>query len=588
MTIKTWSIRKALRLPFAFLIITTVLLARDALTCTAVAETTAAQTPVEVWKDYDPNKGDFKEEVVRAETRQGIFYRDSYISAYAVGEEIRVFCKYAVKAGAVNAPGLLNVHGWMATANIDQNYVNDGWAVMSFDYCGKTKDRKDYTRYPESLSHGAMTGPVIHDSRPGGKSITDPKQSSEYLWYAIQSRVVSYLEQQKEVDRGRIGAKGYSYGGTLMWALATDRRIKAVVAYFGIGWIEYYRNKQVWMYNNPYLEPRKSPGEEIFLASMSPEAYVPYITAPTLWLNGSNDHHGGHERSLESFKRFKPGVPCAFAVQARGHHNTDKIEQDSKMWLEKHVLKKEVFWPAQPKSEIKLNWERVPELVITPDSPEKVKKVEMWYSQKNPFSFTRVWRDVPCVKSGRAWVGQMPVLNVNDYVFGYGNVTYDTTVVLSTFFNAAIPSRLGDARATDKPVDIYTGAGGLGAWSNVAEVEGVGGIKGFRPTNNSLGTGTESLADPKWKSPAGARLGFKFYCTQPQTLVLLANDKFEAEIEITANDNWQEMAVKARQLKNRSDKRPLDDWAKVEKIGFMPKAGSDLTKVIFSQFKWVD
>ena len=70
--------------------------------------------------------------------------------------------------------------------------------------------------------------------------------------------------------------------------------------------------------------------------------------------------------------------------------------------------------------------------------------------------------------------------------------------------------------------------------------------------------------------------------------MLLANDKFEAEIEITANDNWQEMAVKARQLKNRSDKRPLDDWAKVEKIGFMPKAGSDLTKVIFSQFKWVD
>ena len=35
-------------------------------------------TPKEVWKDYDPDKGDFKEEVVREETKGGILYKDSY------------------------------------------------------------------------------------------------------------------------------------------------------------------------------------------------------------------------------------------------------------------------------------------------------------------------------------------------------------------------------------------------------------------------------------------------------------------------------------------------------------------------------
>src|SRR5688500_7585105 len=91
-------------------------------------------SPVELWKDYDPDKGDFNEEIVAEGSKDGVYFRDSYISAYVNGEEVRVFCKYAVKADARNAPGLLNVHGWMGTASIDVDYLKDGWAVMSFDY----------------------------------------------------------------------------------------------------------------------------------------------------------------------------------------------------------------------------------------------------------------------------------------------------------------------------------------------------------------------------------------------------------------------------------------------------------------------
>ena len=89
--------------------------------------------PPEVWKDYDPDQGDFKEEIVRQETKDGILRKESYFSAYVNGEEVRVFCKYAVKAGAQKAPGLLNVHGWMGGPAIDMKYVNDGWAVMAHD-----------------------------------------------------------------------------------------------------------------------------------------------------------------------------------------------------------------------------------------------------------------------------------------------------------------------------------------------------------------------------------------------------------------------------------------------------------------------
>ena len=546
-------------------------------------------TPAALWKDYDPDQGAFKEEIVKQETRDGIFSRDSYISAYVLGEEVRVYCRYKVKTGAAKAPGLLVVHGWMGAAEPDRKFVEDGWGVMAHDYCGKTGTRPHFTKYPEKLRHGNMDRTVAGPARAqdlDGKQITDPKQTSDYLWYAIQRRVLSYLEQQKEVDRTRLGATGYSYGGTLMWNLATDPRVKAVAAYFGIGYNDYYRDKQVWLYNVPYVEPPKSSGEEIILASIVPEAHVPFITAATLFLNGSNDHHGGHERGLESFKKFPKNVPWSFAIQARGHHDTEKIGHNTKFWLEKHVLGKDVAWPEHPRSEIRLDAEGVPELVITPASADTVRKVEMFYALKNPCSYARAWRDTLSVRQGQRWIGKMPVLNVDDYVFGYANITYDTTIVRSTDFNAAIPAKLGKAVATDKPSSDLSGSG-YSAWSNIAELEGPKGIQGFRPTNNGRGSGTEQLHDPKWQAPANSRLSFKFYCTEPQTLIFTAADHNSVELEITASDDWQEMTIASGRLINRFNQKPLSNWSSVGKIHFLPKPGSDLTKVIFADFKWV-
>ena len=107
--------------------------------------------PKQVWADYDPNKGDFKEEIVKQETKDGLYYRESYISAYVLGEEVRVYTLYQVKDGARKAPGLLNVHGWMGAPSINKEYVADGWAVMSYDYCGKNGNRVHYTKYPDKL-----------------------------------------------------------------------------------------------------------------------------------------------------------------------------------------------------------------------------------------------------------------------------------------------------------------------------------------------------------------------------------------------------------------------------------------------------
>jgi dienelactone hydrolase len=552
-----------------------------------IAEAAPVLTPPDVWKDYDPNQGDFKEKVVRQETKDGILYKESYISAYVNSEEVRVFCKYAVKEGVRKAPGLLNVHGWMGGPAIDMKYVKDGWAVMAHDYSG-INTRSDYTKYPDALAHGHMEAKkmghaLIYDRMPDGSQTTNPKATSHYLWNAVQRRTLSFLLAQKEVDPDRIGAKGYSYGGTIMWNLGMDPRVKAIVAYFGIGWINYYRDRAVWMHNNPYQEPEKSPGQQLYLAAVAPQAHVPYITAASLWLNGSNDHHGGHERGCETFKTFKPGVPWDFAVQARGHHNTEKLGDNCKLWLEKHVLGKNHFWPQRPQSEIKLDAEGVPELHLTPANHAEIKELQVYQCLKTSNNIARFWRDVDSVRQGKTWVAKLPVMNVNDYVFSYANIHYKNDCVLSSDFEAVIPSKLGKAVATDKKSDLISD--GTGQWSHVGPAEGVGGVQGFRPLDNRRGTRNIQFSDPKWKAPKGSKLSFRFYCTQPQKVVLSANRRFTTELEITASNDWQSMTLPAKQLLSHGVW--LNDWSVADSIGIMPKHGSDITKVVFAEFEWV-
>jgi dienelactone hydrolase len=551
------------------------------------AASAANPTPPQLWSEYDPSSGGFNEEIVQQETKDGILKRRAYISAYVQGEEVRVYCEYSVKAGTQKAPALLMVHGSGGFPAIDVSYVKDGWAVLAHDYCGKFGDRTHYTRYPERFRHGNMdgkSGQRIVTTLPDGSQLTDPRHTSDYLWYALQRRALSYLESQPEVDRTRMGAVGYSYGGTLMWNLAMDSRIKAVAAYFGIGYTVYYRDKQVWMYNSGAPVPAKTSGEQLFLDSLAPEAHVPHLKAATLFLNGSNDHHGGHERGLESFKHFPAGVPWSFAVQARGHHNTEKIAQDTRLWLEKHVLGHDVFWPEQPAAQLRLDSQGVPELSVQPASPERIHAVEFHYAQKSPVSYARSWRDVGAQRSGDAWTAKLPVLDVRDYVFAYANVTYDNTVVRSTHLMAAIPAELGAAIATDHPsTQLGSGEG----WTNVAEAEGVGGVTGFRCLNNQRGSRTDKLHDPKWKAPSGTELAFRFYCTEPQSIQFTAAQFYSTPLEVTASDQWQEMVLPASKLVHSLSGKPLTDWAQVGSLEIKPQTGADLTRVIFADFKWV-
>ncbi len=550
---------------------------RLTVTADAAAAGIEVLKPPEVWKDYDPNQGAYEEDIVKQWDDGNTHFKDVYISAYVSGQKIRMFCQYAAEKGAAQLPAMLCIHGWMGSSAINREFLKRGYAVMSYDYCGDDNQRtKNITKYPPALKHGNM---LLNKNIPR----PNVRATSDYLWDALARRAVSYLASQPEVDEDRLGANGFSYGGTVVWSLGMDRRVKAIASFHGVGWNKFHRGR-VHKYDLKPSGEKPSEEDEVYMAGIAPEAYPPYIHCPVLFLNGSNDHHGNQDRSYDTLNRLPKGLPWACAQQVRGHHQTDTIRHDLYLWMDKWVKGEDIVWPDNPNSEIKLGKDGVPLFVLNPDSPEEVESVEIYYALKEPFNTNRNWRNTEAVKVERVWTAKMPIVDPQMYLFAYANVRYKSTIVLSSDFEAVVPARIGKAIATDKTALImYQGSDGPGCWAPpVIEAVGPDGIKGFKPSHTSFWT--DQPNDPKWQAPEGSGLRFKVFSKETNTLTIKAGH-FSTEVTIKGVDQWQTVDVQSKTLKNHFDKSPLASWNRAKTLRF---EGRTLTEMIFTDFEWVE
>ena len=114
-------------------------------------------TPLEVWSGYDPEAGEFNEEVLKRWEENGVAYKEVYFSAYINGQTVRVYGFYAAprqdgKPG-VRVPAVMHLHGGGQSVNKQwlDAWTARGYAVLSCNYHGVWENRKRFTIYPEAL-----------------------------------------------------------------------------------------------------------------------------------------------------------------------------------------------------------------------------------------------------------------------------------------------------------------------------------------------------------------------------------------------------------------------------------------------------
>jgi len=545
-------------------------------------------------------------EVLKAWEQDGVVCR---IVRYQVGifrgAPARVAAFYAFPKGAKKLPGLLQMHGGGQSASLDSvltdakhgyasisinwggNKLNFGPTQMTYDGPQTDWGKLDATHPPQRNKVNHFIGGALAPDEYTLDAVQSPRNSNWFLVLIAARRAITFLEQQPEVDPARIGAYGHSMGGKLTTDLAgIDKRVKAAVPSCGGA-------GDLLPSQNDLPGGIKTNPTAMELACISDNAYIPLITCPVLWLSPTNDFNAPIENMAWNWRNV-PDDRVRFSISPHlNHRHTDEHAITQYLWFEEH-LKGAFKMPQTPQFVLNLKTPTgVPRMIVTPDDSQPVKRVDIYYSL-DPHELTRFWRDAKAVKVGRQWMADCPVMNLEQPLFAYADVAYETptqyrdaahapgqdntgTFAISSRVLSATPAQLRavGVKATDQPERmIDDGSRGWHDWYLLNW--------GHPPLWTAT---TRKLKDAKWRGPDGATLRFEIKSQTDNRLVIKFNcnawgafapDKpaidYTAVKELRGSQDWQTVSVNLNELAATDPKitAPLANWQSVTEFSISP------------------
>jgi len=519
------------------------------------------------------------------------------------GTPSRVAAFYAFPKGRTKLPALVEMHGGGQSASLNSvvTYAKRGYAGISINWGGNKMSlgqetwsgpqtdwgKLDATHPPQRNKANHFAGSLTPDEYTLD-AVESPRNSNWFLVLMAARRAITYLEQQPEVDATRIGAHGHSMGGKLTTNLAgIDKRIKAAVPSCGGSGDLLESETEV-----PGGSRAKRTAME--LACVSDNAYIPLITCPVLWLSPTNDFHA-HIDNMAWNWRNVPDDRVRFSISPHlNHRHTDEHAITEYLWFEQHLKGAAFKMPQTPRLVLDLiTTNGVPKITVTPDDLQPVQRVDIYYSL-DPHALTRFWRDAKAVKIGKEWKAECQVMNLEQPIFAFANVSYETpapyrtgpqkagqessdTFAISSRVLAVAPAKLQAAsvKPTDKPERLIDdGARGWHDWYLLNW--------GHPPLWTAT---TRKLKDAKWRGPDGAALHFEVKCQSANQFVLTFNCNawgamipgkpavdYTAIKELKGSTDWQSVSVSLNELIATDPKvtAPLANWQSVTEFSISP------------------
>jgi len=214
-------------------------------------------------------------------------------------------------------PGIVLVHGGGGTAFARwvRWWNQRGYAAIAMDTCGAIP-------LPETGILGSDDWPRhSHSGPPGCGSFGQADWSPEDQWcYHAPAAVIgahTLLGSFPEVDAGRIGLTGISWGGYLTCLVAgLDPRFRAAAPVYGCGYVS---DESTWTETGMFTQ-LTSAQNEFWRNNFDPARVLDRVSLPLLWLNGTNDFAywpSSWQRSIQTTKG--PNQLCLKLRWPHGH-----------------------------------------------------------------------------------------------------------------------------------------------------------------------------------------------------------------------------------------------------------------------------
>ncbi|MGE5683425.1 MAG: prolyl oligopeptidase family serine peptidase [Bacillota bacterium] len=180
--------------------------------------------------------------------------------------------------------------------------------------------RGDWQVYPGAGYVVAFANP--HGSTGFGQAYTQ-EISGDFGGKVYQDlmKVTDALEKLPYVDKGRMGAMGWSYGGYMMnWFQGHTKRFKCLASMMGLYDLKsfYGTTEELWF---PEYDLKGQPWNSKDYEKWDPSRFVKEFSTPTLIITGERDYRVSYTQSLEYFTALqKRGIDSRLIVFENDGH----------------------------------------------------------------------------------------------------------------------------------------------------------------------------------------------------------------------------------------------------------------------------
>ncbi|UQZ83990.1 Prolyl oligopeptidase family protein [Paenibacillus konkukensis] len=218
------------------------------------------------------------------------------------GKPTRVFAYYALPDAASEegglVPAMVLVHGGGGTAFKEwvELWRQRGYAAIAMDLEGHLPLAKDSEgRRPQH----DWSGPA----RQGEFGDYALPVEEQWMYHAVAAviRAHSFIRSIEQVDRGRIGINGFSWGGIVTGIVSgVDDRFMFSIPVYGCGYLYESMNR----FGEAFRRMPQEDAERI-KRLWDPSVYLPRATKPMLWVNGDQDQHFSLDLFSRSYEKMR-------------------------------------------------------------------------------------------------------------------------------------------------------------------------------------------------------------------------------------------------------------------------------------------
>jgi hypothetical protein len=559
----------------------------------ALKDGKAPQNFEALWAGYDPRVEPLDVEVLKEWEEDGVVLK---VLRYRVGvfkgQKAMMAGVYGYPKGASKLPGLVQIHGGGQYAdykapltNAKRGYatISIAWAgriaapgyqvdpvIVKLFWDGKTNDPNyklttDWgaidayhapCRYPENSF--ASNPPSDHSIDP----VASPRNSGWFPCAMAARRALTFLEQQPEVEAGKLGVYGHSMGGKLSVLTAgSDPRVKAAAPSCGGISDRYDKNT-------------------LYRATLGDDNSLRSISCPIMFLSPANDFHGRINDLQTAVKEIKSQEWRVTCSPHHNHQDNAECEVATQLWMDQY-LKASFELPKTPETKLILDAKNgVPSLEVRPDTSQSVMHVDVFYTQQGQVdgksddlgnTIARFWHYAATRRQGDSWIADLPVASLDKPLWVYANVLYplDPPVSgvgyyyrgyttdcfnLSSLMTMVTADELKTAgvKATLAPslmIESFTGD-----WEK----------EWFRYKREEWTLTTHKLYSERWKAPEGARMQMEVLAALPNKLVI-GIDKGAAEVQLKGGSEWQSIVLSPSDF-HGADGVARTDWKECREL----------------------